>query len=128
MPERVETSIRKNRKAPIFFMGNVVKYEQSEAQTHKLPGGDPVIGWIIVGLFTSFGLLCAGMVLYGMVFFRCLSGTAGWLIVPEQERGYAAYYRWLKSMGILSCRILEVDLPDDLDDLIEKADRDDSAV
>ena len=87
-----------------------------------------MIGWIIVGLFTSFGLLCAGMVLYGMVVFQCLCGTAGWLIVPEQERGYAAYYRWLKSMGILSCRILEVELPDDLDDLIEKADRDDSAV
>ena len=68
--------------------------------------------WIIVGFFTAFGILCAGLVLWGMVLFSRFSGTGGWLLVPPEEREYAEYYRWLKSMGILRCRIIVSDLPD----------------
>ena len=69
-------------------------------------------GWIIVGFFTAFGILCAGLVLWGMVLFRCFSGAGGWLLVPPEERQYVGYYRWLQSMGIIRCRIIVSELPD----------------
>lgn len=106
MSDRNGSDRRKNPEPTFFFIGNVVKYEQYKALKHKLHGGDPMTGWIIVGFFTSFGILCAGVVLYGLILFRRLEGTGGWLLIPCQEQEYADYYRWLRSVGVLRCRII----------------------
>ncbi|MGM9604705.1 MAG: hypothetical protein ACI3XG_06535 [Faecousia sp.] len=65
--------------------------------------------WIVVGFFTAFGILCAVLALYGASLHRTHRGTGICLIAPERDLEEAWFYLWLKSMGILKCRILELD-------------------
>ena len=99
----------KYQQATSFFIRNVVKYERFKFRWHKLLRGGPVSGWILIGFFTAYGIVCACHALWGIVyFFRC-SGDGGWLILPKQGRRYASYYRWLRAAGILRCRIIQLD-------------------
>lgn len=95
-----------------FLDGNVVKYEHNMAFMHKLLWGDPMGWWIIVGFLTAFGVLCTVLTLYGALLHRTYCGNGICLITPFCGGDEAMFYLWLKSLGILKCKILEVESPE----------------
>ncbi|MCI6435066.1 MAG: hypothetical protein MR828_09930 [Clostridiales bacterium] len=99
----------KNHMTTSFLDGNVVKYEHNMAFMHKLLWGDPMGWWIIVGFLTAFGALCTVLTLYGALLHRTYRGIGICLITPVCSGDEAMFYLWLKSLGILKCKILEVE-------------------
>lgn len=71
-----------------------------------------MLWWIVIGFFTAFGMLCTVLTLYGAWLFRGYRGRGICLITPERDGEEAWFYLWLKSMGILKCRILELNSPE----------------
>ena len=67
-----------------------------------------MIGWILVGFFTAFGMVSAGMTLMCLVYFLRCRGSGGWMMLTEQDSLFEEYYRWLSSVGILKCHFLTV--------------------
>lgn len=88
---------------------DVVEYEHSMGSAHKLLRGETMAWWILAGFFCAFGILCAGLTLYGAALHRGHSGAGMLLLGPESGGEETRFYLWLKSMGILKCRIYLLD-------------------
>lgn len=86
---------------------------------HKLLRGGLMGWWIIVGFLTAFGVVCIVLTLYGAVLHRANRGNGIYLIMSDYSGEEAMFYLWLKSMGILKCRVLKAESRE-LWDMLEK--------
>lgn len=86
---------------------------------HKLLRGGPMGWWIIVGFLTAFGVVCIVLTLYGAVLHRANRGNGIYLIMSDYSGEEAMFYLWLKSMGILKCKVLKAESRE-LWDMLEK--------
>lgn len=86
---------------------------------HKLLRGGPMGWWIIVGFLTAFGVVCIVLTLYGAVLHRANRGNGIYLIMSDCSGEEAMFYLWLKSMGILKCKVLKAESRE-LWDMLEK--------
>lgn len=86
---------------------------------HKLLRGGPMGWWIIVGFLTAFGVMCIVLTLYGAVLHRANRGNGIYLIMSDYSGEEAMFYLWLKSMGILKCKVLKAESRE-LWDMLEK--------
>ena len=86
---------------------------------HKLLRGGPMGWWIIVGFLTAFGVLCTVLTLYGALLHHTYRGIGIYLIMSDYSGEEAMFYLWLKSMGILKCKVLKAESRE-LWDMLEK--------
>ena len=86
---------------------------------HKLLRGGPMGRWIVVGFLTAFGVVCIVLTLYGVLLHRTYRGNGICLITQDCSTEEAMFYLWLKSMGILKCKVLKVESRELLD-MLEK--------
>ena len=86
---------------------------------HKLLRGGPMGWWIVVGFLTAFGVVCIVLTLYGAVLHRANRGNGIYLIMSDYSGEEAMFYLWLKSMGILKCKVLKAESRE-LWDMLEK--------
>ncbi len=103
--EKMMSFFGKYQRATSFFDDYVVKYERNMAPAHRMLRGDWMFWWIVIGFFTAFGMLCTVLTLYGAWLHRGCHGQGICLITPQCDGEEAWFYLWLKSMGILKCRI-----------------------
>ena len=66
-----------------------------------------MLWWVVVGFFTAFGLLCAGMVFIGAL----LRGEPAGIILLDPEREDGMYLLWLRAMGVIRHGIYRVTDP-----------------
>ena len=69
-----------------------------------------MLWWLIIGFFIAFGMLCAGLTLLGWLLHR---GCRSLCLVDSGQGGEdALFFLWLKTMGILKCKIYLLNSPE----------------
>ncbi len=66
-------------------------------------------GYVILGVFAAFGVLCALWALWGLILPGARGGVLLCLCRDRQEEAVLRRYFWLRDLGLLRCCLVLVD-------------------
>ncbi len=68
-----------------------------------------MLGFVILGVFAAFGVLCVLWVLYGALLPGFKGGAMVFYSKPDTEEAILRRYGWLRDLGLVRCPLILLD-------------------